>query len=125
MRIIQQTNTNSKKNKSQINTKIKSVMETYYIQGIIEKIYEPQVVTEKFTKQEFIIHQPGQHEQHIKLVCVNTRLGQLAKVQEGQLVECAFNIRGKKWSNPEGKEGINQTLQAFEVNPVNHAPQQG
>lgn len=99
--------------------------ESYYIEGILVQIDEPVVYSPKFTKQEFVLHQPGEHEQFIKMMVVNTRIPQLLKVKIGDEVEVAFNIKGQKWNNAStGQSGINTNLQAYEINKKNYPQQQ-
>lgn len=96
-------------------------METHYLTGQLKEKKDPHQVTPTFLKQEFIVFQPGQYPQTIRMVCVNTRVSQLLKVEVGQMIDVAFNIRGQEWHNKDtGESGINQTLQAFEINPANH-----
>lgn len=99
-------------------------MEVYYFTGHLDQIGEPKLITERFTKQEFIVRQKGQNgmkDNVIRFQVVNTRIPQLLKVKIGDLIDVAFNIKGAEWANPTtGESGINQSLQAFEINKSNH-----
>jgi hypothetical protein len=97
-------------------------LETYYLTGTLHKVYPAKSHSEKFTKQDFLVRQDGEYPQTIRFQVVNTRIPQLLKVEEGDMIEVAFNIKGQMFTNKTtGEEGNNTNLQAFEINRVNHS----
>lgn len=82
-----------------------SDMKRFTMEGILHKKFEPVNITDKFSKQEFILHVQGSMEQHYKFMCVNTRIPQLLKVEEGDAVEVSFNLYGKMFAVSEDQGG--------------------
>ena len=90
-------------------------MEKLQVTGTITKIFELQQISDKFTKQEFILTTPGEYPQPIKFECTQNRCDQLAHKEEGQTATVHFNLRGREWTNKEGKVSYFVSLQPWKI----------
>ncbi len=105
------------------------------ISGIIEVIKETQVISETFKKREFVINTGGDYPELIQLEMIQDKCANLDNNQVGQLVDVSFNLKGRKWTNPQGVDKYFLTAQAWMVKvseqsqpapaPQYQAPQQG
>jgi len=85
------------------------------ISGTIEVIKDTQVISEKFSKREFVINTGGDYPEVIQLEMIQDKCANLDNNQVGQLVDVAFNLKGRKWVNPQGEAKYFNTLQAWMV----------
>lgn len=70
--------------------------------GFIKKIY-PKESFENFEKQQVVVNTEEEYSQPILIEFHNANTYYLDKFTEGQKVEINFNIRGREWTNNEGK----------------------
>lgn len=91
------------------------------INGIIESIKETQVISDKFSKREFVLktEHKTQYPQSILMEFTQDKCGLLDKYTEGQEVSVDFNLRGRNWTNPQGEVKTFNTLQAWKIEDVN------
>lgn len=91
------------------------------INGIIESIKETQVISDKFSKREFVLktEHKTQYPQSILMEFTQDKCGLLDKYTEGQEVSVDFNLRGRNWTNPQGEVKTFNTLQAWKIEEVN------
>ena len=85
------------------------------ISGTIEVIKDTQVISEKFSKREFVINTGGDYPEVIQLEMIQDKCANLDNNQVGQLVDVSFNLKGRKWTNPQGEAKYFNTLQAWMV----------
>ena len=105
------------------------------ISGIIEVIKETQVISETFKKREFVINTGGDYPELIQLEMIQDKCANLDNNRVGQLVDVSFNLKGRKWTNPQGVDKYFNTCQAWMVKvseqnqpqaaPQYQQPQQG
>jgi hypothetical protein len=87
------------------------------ITGTIVLINQQQVISEKFTKRMFVVEVPdGEYSELISLEFVQDKVSELDKFAEGQEVTVGFNLKGRKWVNPQGEAKYFNTLQAWKIN---------
>jgi hypothetical protein len=68
--------------------------------GIMHVICPPVVVSEKFTKQEFVVQIPdAEYPELIKFQVVNSKCDLLTPVKLGEKVKITFNLKGREWTN--------------------------
>lgn len=94
---------------------------SFALNGYLTKKFDPVYKTDTFCYQEFIVTVYGQKQQDYKLMCVNTRIPQLLKVNEGDLIEVAFNLLGRKFESDQEVKYSHLTAQAYEINLI-HRP---
>jgi len=85
------------------------------IEGTIKKIMEEQVFSEKFKKREFVIRSSEQYPQDIIIEFTNDKCEILNLYKNGDHVRVSFDIRGRQWISPDGKEKYFITLQAWRI----------
>jgi hypothetical protein len=85
----------------------------------IEVISEPQVISEKFKKQEFVVvyDENPQYPQFVKFELVNKSVGKIDGFRPGDFVDVLFDIKGKKWEK-DGQTKYFTSLQAWKVSIV-------
>ena len=88
----------------------------------IEVISEPQVISEKFKKQEFVVvyDENPQYPQFVKFELVNKSVGKIDGFRPGDVVDVLFDIKGKKWEK-DGQTKYFTSLQAWKVSEVGEA----
>jgi len=98
----------------------------YQLTGLVKVINNTQEISEKFKKREFVVtDSSGQYPQDILLQLTQDRVNLIDGYQVGQQVTVAFNLRGREWTNKEGKVMFFNSLDAWKIEaPVdtNSAP---
>jgi hypothetical protein len=98
------------------------------IKGKILEVKDTAQVTETFKKREFVVEYADnpQYPEFIKFELVQDRCELLDDFKVGQEVEVHFNLRGRKWTDPQGEVKYFNSLQAWRIDPVSTAaPDQG
>ncbi len=87
------------------------------IVGKIYEIGEECQVTDSFKKREFVLEhtEKSLYTEYIKFEMTNDRCEILNNVNVGDEVEVGFNIKGRKWTDQEGKTKYFVTLQAWKI----------
>lgn len=87
------------------------------ILGRIAEIKESQQVSEAFRKRSFVIEysENPQYPEYISFELIQDRCDLINGFQVGQEVEISFNLKGRKWVNPEGETKYFNSLQAWRV----------
>ena len=91
---------------------------SYTIQGKITEIKDEQIITPSFKKREFVITTNEQYPQDVLLEFTQDKCDELNKANIGQEVKVDFNLRGRKWVNPDGESKYFNTLQAWRIGSV-------
>ena len=89
--------------------------------GIVHKIFDTEQISDTFKKREFIIESSVEAKDNfytelISFQFIQSRCDLLDKIQVGQKVDIGFNIKGRKWKNPQGVDKYFNTLQAWKIN---------
>jgi hypothetical protein len=89
--------------------------------GTIKKISDLQKVTDKFTKQEFVLTTDGdtKYPQHIQFQCVQDRCSQLSSLQAGDAVRVFYNLKGKEYTDKEGNVKIFNSIECWKIDKYN------
>jgi len=92
----------------------------------IERIFEAQQVTASFRKREFVVEyaENPQYPEYIKMEMIQDKCEQLDSFKEGQMVNISFNLKGRKWTDPQGVDKYFNTLQAWRISTEEAAPAQ-
>ena len=87
------------------------------IVGKIYEIGEEFQITESFKKREFVLEhtEKSLYTEYIKFEMTNDRCELLNNFKVGDEVEVGFNIKGRKWTDQEGKTKYFVTLQAWRI----------
>jgi hypothetical protein len=78
------------------------------ITGILHEIFDEEQVSEKFKKLAFVLlYYPSGNQQwpeYIRFELHGGNTGLLDSYNEGEEVTVHFNLRGRLWTNPQGKK---------------------
>jgi hypothetical protein len=90
------------------------------ILGKIIEIKETQPISESFKKRNFVVEYTEniQYPEYISFELVQDKCDLLDNFQIGQEVEVTFNLRGRKWVNPDGETKYFNSLQAWRIEPA-------
>jgi len=90
------------------------------ITGILEIIKPEQIISDKFKKREFVLREISKDDypQLILIEIVQDKCGLLDSYKIGDMVKVKFNLRGRKWINPEGIDKYFNSLQAWQIDKV-------
>jgi len=89
----------------------------------IYQIGQTQKVSEAFSKREFIVETEEQFKQHILLQVVKDKCSVLDQYKVGDNVTVSLNLKGRLWTNKEGKEMCFNTLECWKISKVTDTPQ--
>ena len=87
-------------------------------EGTIKLINPINQVSDKFTKQEFVIETEDQYPQTIKFECQQDRCNLLVGKSVGDKVSVFFNLRGREWMNKDNKIIYFTTLAVWRIEKV-------
>lgn len=93
------------------------------IKGKILEIQDTVQVKETFRKREFVLEysENPQYPEFIKFELIQDKCDLLDDLQVGQEVEVHFNLKGRKWTDPQGQVKYFNSLQAWRLDPVSEA----
>jgi spore germination protein YaaH len=84
--------------------------------GTIKMIGQTVMVSEKFSKREFVVTDTSsQYPQDVSFQVTQDKCSLLDSFMEGQAVEVAFNLRGREWTSPQGEVKYFNTLEAWRI----------
>ncbi len=95
------------------------------IVGKIHEIHETVNRTETFQVREFVLEVSSATSQYMDYVLfqlTNQRTGLIDMYQVGQQVVVDFDIQGRKWRNPEGKDVYFNRLNVWRLSPYTGQP---
>ena len=95
------------------------------ISGKIVEIFETQQISDTFKKREFVVEysENPKFTEVIKFETVQDKCSLLDDYSVGNEVSIEFNLRGRKWTDPQGNDKYFNTLQAWKLSG-NQQPQQ-
>ncbi len=92
----------------------------YEAQGKIHEIFDTQQKTDNFKLREFVLeYQDGQYPQQIKFQLTQDRCSLLDHFSIGDEVKVAFSLRGRSYTNKEGKTMYFTNLNAVKLEAMN------
>lgn len=69
-----------------------------------------------FTCVDFVVVTSEEYPQTLKLQANKEKAENLIKYNKvGDTVDCSINLRGREWTNPEGKTVVFNTIEAWKV----------
>lgn len=91
----------------------------YEAEGTLKAIFDTQQKTENFKVREFVLEiQDGQYPQEIKFQLTQERCNLVDQLGEGDEVKVSFSLRGRSYTNKEGKTLYFTNLNAVKVEPT-------
>ena len=94
-----------------------SLTENMNITAKILEIYDTQQISDTFKKREFIVEyaENPQYPEFIKFETIQANCDQLDALNVGEQVNIQFNLKGRKWTDPQGGVKYFNSLQAWRV----------
>ena len=92
------------------------------LKGELIRIYETKQVSEKFALREFVIETKEQYPQSIILQISQDKCKVLDNYKLGDLVQVSINVRGRKWTDKEGKDRFFNTLEVWKITNESSTP---
>ncbi|MBK7762923.1 MAG: DUF3127 domain-containing protein [Bacteroidetes bacterium] len=91
-------------------------MASFEVNGTLKVKKDTQVVSDKFSKREFVITTDltSQYPQYISLQLTQDKCALLDSFQVGDEMKVSFNLRGREWNGPEGVKFFN-SLEAWRL----------
>lgn len=90
----------------------------FKLTGTVKVINPTQVISEKFSKREFVIETQDQYPQLVMFQATQDKCSLLDNVQTSSQVEVSFNLRGREWTSPAGEVKYFNTLEAWRIEKV-------
>lgn len=87
------------------------------IEGRIIEIFDTQDVTNSFRKREFVVEyaENPQYPEFIKFELIQANCDQLNDFKVDDMVNISFNLKGRKWTDPQGVVKYFNSLQAWRL----------
>ena len=85
------------------------------LQGELIEVFDTQEVTVTFKKREFAIKTSGEYPQEIALEVTQDKVDLLDTFKVGDNITVSVNLRGRKWTSPDGVNKYFNTIQAWRV----------
>ena len=96
----------------------------FKLQGTLKVANATQVVSEKFSKREFVItDENDKYPQDIQFQLTQDKCNLLDGVAVGSKLEVSFNLRGREWTSPQGETKYFNTLEAWKIDVVGKVAQ--
>lgn len=97
------------------------------IKGKILEISDTQQVSNSFKKREFILEyaENPQYPEYVKFEMIQDKCSLLDGYSVNDEVDVAFNLKGRKWTDPQGVVKYFNSLQAWKIDRVSAAAPQG
>jgi hypothetical protein len=93
----------------------------FKLTGTVKVINPTQVISEKFSKREFVIETQDQYPQLVMFQATQDKCSLLDNVQLSSQVEVSFNLKGREWTSPAGEVKYFNTLEAWRIEKVGQA----
>ena len=87
------------------------------ISAKIIEIFETAKVTDTFKKREFVVEysENPQYPEFIKFEFIQEKCDLLDSYSINDEVDISFNLKGRKWTDPQGTDKYFNTLQAWKI----------
>ena len=90
----------------------------FKLTGTVKVVNPTQVISETFSKREFVIETQDQYPQLVMFQATQDKCSLLDNVQVSSQVEVSFNLRGREWTSPAGEVKYFNTLEAWRIEKV-------
>lgn len=97
------------------------------VSGRIVLINETKQITDSFRKREFVVEvaENPEYPEFIQMEMIQDKCNVLEGYSVGDMVKVELNLKGRKWTDPQGVDKYFNTLQAWKIEKaaVSSAPQ--
>ncbi len=88
----------------------------FTISGIVKVKRDTQQISDKFQKREFVVTDAsGNYPQDILFQLTQDRTSLLDDINENDVVNVTFNIRGREWTSPKGEVKYFNSLDVWKI----------
>lgn len=87
-------------------------------QGKLKLKIDTQVVSEKFSKREFVLTTNDQYPQDILFQLTQDKCNLIDGINVNQEIEVSFNLRGREWTSPQGEVKYFNTLESWRIDTL-------
>jgi len=88
------------------------------VTGVITNIKDTEVISDKFKKREVWIQTLEEYPQDLSIQFVQDKVDILDKYDIDQQVDISVNLRGRKWTNKEGKDMVFNTIEGWRIQAI-------
>ncbi|MBV6644427.1 MAG: DUF3127 domain-containing protein [Cyclobacteriaceae bacterium] len=90
------------------------------VKGKLVEKFETQEVSASFKKREFVIEysENPQYPEFVKFELIQSNCDQIEPIAVGTEINVTFNLKGRKWTDPQGVVKYFNSLQAWRVEPA-------
>lgn len=87
------------------------------VEGKIVEKYDTQNIKDTFKKREFVLEyaENPQYPEFVKFELIQSNCEQLDSMEIGDEVTVNFNLKGRKWTDPQGEVKYFTSLQAWRI----------
>ena len=87
------------------------------IKGKLVDIFDTTRVSDKFQKREFVVEyaENPSYPEYIKFELIQDKCDLLDSYKVNQPIQVHFNLKGRKWTDPQGTVKYFNTLQAWKL----------
>jgi hypothetical protein len=90
----------------------------FKLSGTLKVINATQVISDRFSKREFVVETQDQYPQLILFQATQDKCALLDNFQQNEQVEVSFNLRGREWTSPQGEVKYFNTIEAWRIERV-------
>ena len=87
----------------------------FKLSGTLKVINPTQVISDRFSKREFVVETQDQYPQLILFQATQDKCALLDNFQPNEQVEVSFNLRGREWTSPQGEVKYFNTVEAWRI----------
>ena len=88
------------------------------VTGKIKMINPTQVVSDKFSKREFVVTTNETYPQDLMMQITQDKCSLLDIFKVGENVNVSINLRGREWINPQGEAKYFNTIEAWKISKL-------
>ena len=87
------------------------------IKAKLLEIFNVAQISANFKKREFVVEyaENPQYPEYLKFELIQDKCGLLDQFAVGQEIDVHFNLKGRKWTDPQGNIKYFNTLQAWRI----------
>ncbi len=87
------------------------------VTGILKAKFDTQVVSDKFSKREFVLTIGDTYPQHVSFQLTQDKCSLIDGIKEGDEIKAFINLKGREWNGPQGIKYFN-TIEAWKIERV-------
>ena len=90
------------------------------IKGKLTEKFETSKITDSFQKREFVIEyaENPMYPEFVKFELTQDKCDLIDPFNSGDEIDIEFNLKGRKWTDPQGQVKYFNSLQAWKVSPM-------